>query len=102
MKKSAIFVSGLAVISALGFAGYRINHEIKCANMEEDLLNSFSELKLAISAQSLGDKELDQFAERMKKESRAKSDNLLSQISDECGSRKADTALRKIRDMSII
>jgi hypothetical protein len=98
MKRWIFAAAGLAAIVGVGWAGVAVSHQMECANLEEDFVNSISAISTAgnmrILSQGPGDS-LKQAADRIEATNKARYETLIKRIATECGERSAQTAIRK-------
>lgn len=87
---------GLSAITALGVGGYFGNRHLACQGLEDDYLNSVSQMKSTTALLAMYDKEDTRKAFTLIRDREMeKAETALLGLHQQCGSRAADTAVRE-------
>jgi hypothetical protein len=98
MNKVLVGVLVVAVGGAAVWGGLAVKHTMTCRGLEEDYVNSASDLRSTVGLKALGNKDISKTASELQELGLKRMELTLGQISSVCGGRAAATASRRASD----
>lgn len=97
MNRMTKLVTIAALVGGAAWAGVALNQKLKCDGLEEDFLNAFSSIKSSTALQSVAERDpkLAETADELTDIARKRMNVLIVELTNQCGSRAAQTAIRK-------